>query len=191
MPKNEDGQYEMVLENRQVLGIFFVVAVLCGVFFALGYIVGKNTGTGFPPQAQTAAPAAGPEGRRSALSPAQPPVQEPPAQIPETKPAETSVSPPVIEEKTPQVQVKETPAAAPAAPPQENFILLQVAALSKREDADAVVALLKKKNYPVTLVAPTSDKLFRVQVGPFATVKEAEASRVRLQGEGFQPIVKK
>ncbi len=49
MPKSDEGQYELILENRQVIAIFFVAAALCGVFFALGYMVGKNTGTGFPP----------------------------------------------------------------------------------------------------------------------------------------------
>ncbi len=43
MPKNEDGEFELVLGNRQLLSMFFVVVVLLGVFFVMGYIVGRNS----------------------------------------------------------------------------------------------------------------------------------------------------
>jgi len=42
-------------------------------------------------------------------------------------------------------------------------------------------------------VAATSatDKLFHVQVGPYADIKDAEAMRTRLTGDGYSPILKK
>src|SRR5579864_6864695 len=43
MPKNETGEFELVLGNRQLLSGFAVVAILFGVFFAMGYIVGRNS----------------------------------------------------------------------------------------------------------------------------------------------------
>ncbi len=43
MPKNEDGEFELVLGNSQLLSMFFVVVVLLGVFFVMGYIVGRNS----------------------------------------------------------------------------------------------------------------------------------------------------
>ena len=43
MPKNEDGEFELVLGNKQLLSMFFVVVVLLGVFFIMGYIVGRNS----------------------------------------------------------------------------------------------------------------------------------------------------
>ncbi len=43
MPKNEDGEFELVLGNKQLLSMFFVVVVLLGVFFVMGYIVGRNS----------------------------------------------------------------------------------------------------------------------------------------------------
>jgi cell division septation protein DedD len=75
-------------------------------------------------------------------------------------------------------------------PPSAYFV--QVAAVSKQEDAEALVDALKKKEYPA-FVAPqvTTDKLFRVQLGPFGDVKEAEAMRTRLIGDGYSPILKK
>lgn len=43
MPKNEDGEFELILGNKQLLSMFFVVVVLLGVFFVMGYIVGRNS----------------------------------------------------------------------------------------------------------------------------------------------------
>src|SRR3569833_2346743 len=52
---------ELVLGNKQLLAIFFVAALLCGVFFAVGYVVGgnsaKSTGS-VVADSSTAAPAA-------------------------------------------------------------------------------------------------------------------------------------
>src|SRR5689334_16466297 len=42
MPKNEDGEFELILGNRQLMSVFFIVVILLGVCFALGYKVGQN-----------------------------------------------------------------------------------------------------------------------------------------------------
>jgi cell division septation protein DedD len=69
---------------------------------------------------------------------------------------------------------------------------VQVAAVSKQEDADSLVDALKKKQYPAFVAATVAtDKLFRVQLGPFADVKDAEAMRTRLIADGYSPILKK
>lgn len=69
---------------------------------------------------------------------------------------------------------------------------LQIAAVTRQEDAEALVAALRKKNYAVFAVnnAP-SDKLFHVQIGPFGSPKDAETLRAKLVGDGYNPIVKK
>src|SRR6266436_1967875 len=38
-----DGEYELVLGNRQLLSAFFIVVILFGVFFTMGYVVGRNS----------------------------------------------------------------------------------------------------------------------------------------------------
>jgi DedD protein len=69
---------------------------------------------------------------------------------------------------------------------------VQVAAVTKPEDADALVDALKKKEYPAFVSSnPSIDKYFRVQVGPFSDIKEAEAMRSRLINDGYNPILKK
>ena len=69
---------------------------------------------------------------------------------------------------------------------------VQVAAVSKQDDAEALGAALKKKQYPAFVAANSAtDKLFRVQVGPFTDIKDAEGMRSRLINDGYSPILKK
>jgi cell division septation protein DedD len=69
---------------------------------------------------------------------------------------------------------------------------VQVAAVSKQDDAQALVDALKKKQYPAFVVSNSAtDKLFRVQVGPFTDIKDAEGMRSRLINDGYSPILKK
>ena len=67
---------------------------------------------------------------------------------------------------------------------------VQVAAVSHQEDADLLVAALKRKNYSVVARTEAQDKLYHIQIGPFATKKDAEAMRQRLLGDGYNAIVK-
>ena len=69
---------------------------------------------------------------------------------------------------------------------------VQVAAVSKQEDAESLVDALKKKQYPAFVAnnSPT-DKFFRVQLGPFGDIKDAEGMRTRLVNDGYNPILKK
>jgi cell division septation protein DedD len=79
---------------------------------------------------------------------------------------------------------------ATAMPTSGYFV--QVAAVSKQEDADALVDALKKKEYPAFVAsAAANDKLFRVQLGPFSDIKDAEATRSKLVADGYSPILKK
>lgn len=43
MARNEEGEFELILGNKQLLSVFFIVVVLLGVFFAMGYIMGRNS----------------------------------------------------------------------------------------------------------------------------------------------------
>ena len=43
MKNSETGEFELVLGNKQLLSGFFIVVILFGVFFTMGYIVGRNS----------------------------------------------------------------------------------------------------------------------------------------------------
>jgi cell division septation protein DedD len=69
--------------------------------------------------------------------------------------------------------------------------MVQVAAVSKREDADLLVSALQKKQYPAFVGTAAGDTLFHVKVGPFNDPREAEAMRIRLANDGYNAIVKR
>ncbi len=37
------GEKELILGNKQLISLFFIVVALCGVFFAMGYMVRGNS----------------------------------------------------------------------------------------------------------------------------------------------------
>ncbi len=43
MSKNDDGEFELVLGNRQLLSGFFIIVILFGIFFTMGYFVGRSS----------------------------------------------------------------------------------------------------------------------------------------------------
>lgn len=206
MQRAPDGQYEMVLENRQVLTIFFVVVVLCGVCFGLGYIVGKNT-MGYIPPAESPTAAVG---KKSAITPSSglaestaPPASSSDAgqKAPESAPVraepaqaagEVAAAKSEPASSTAQMKpVSAVPATPAAAASFTELVHLQVAALSKKEDAESLLALLKKKGFPATMATSPADHLFRVQVGPFSSAADAEEMKARLEREGFKTLTKK
>jgi len=87
-----------------------------------------------------------------------------------------------------------SPPPTPAAGEVGEGITLQVAALRTKQDADALVDILKTRGYPVFLVTPeyahADDNLFRVQVGPFKSRDDADKVRNKLTQEGFKPFVR-
>jgi hypothetical protein len=183
LPKNEDGEFELILGNRQLLSVFFIVVILLGVFFTMGYIVGRNSGTLTADVAVTPAPDGKPQ------------VVEPPAKIAEPAPA-----PPAPTETAPQQPAKEAePEPAPEPPRREKVkaeparssshpaagqTYLQLAATSKHE-ADIMVDVLRKKSFKA-MAAEIDEKpgTYRVLVGPI-TDTTANKMRADLQGAGF------
>ena len=49
---------------------------------------------------------------------------------------------------------------------------------------------LQKKKFPAFVVSPQADKYYRVQVGPYADPKAADAAKKGLEDAGFKAIVK-
>jgi len=44
MAGRDDGEFELILGNKQLLSVLFIVIVLLGVFFAMGFLAGRSTG---------------------------------------------------------------------------------------------------------------------------------------------------
>lgn len=192
---------EITLGTGKLLFLFFALVAICSVFFSMGYMLGRKSDMSITTASAAGTPRAVPNGTK----PANGTTPAPPMTFYKTveqKQADPNLTPPASDGKTdPKADSTATPAAGTnaAATPTDPVGMLpstsyyvQVAAVSKQEDADALVDALKKKQYPALVSnAPNSDKLFRVQVGPFGDVKEAEATRTKLIGDGYNPILKK
>ncbi|HEV1284123.1 MAG TPA: SPOR domain-containing protein [Bryobacteraceae bacterium] len=196
MPKNEDGEFELILANRQLLSVFFIVVVLFGVFFTMGYIVGRNSGPAqvdvasthkteakpivvdSPAPQETSAPASAPP----ATTPA--PVSTRPQQPPEEAKVEPKPVPRREEPKKKEAPApKEKPAPSTAAPA-AGQTYLQLVATAKAE-ADVMVDVLHQKNFKAIAVQiPEKPELYRVLVGPLAdgTLNKVKSD---LQSSGF------
>ncbi len=67
---------------------------------------------------------------------------------------------------------------------------LQVAAVRREADALDLAKRLQKKKFPAFVLSPQGNKYYRVQVGPYADQKSAEAAKKGLENAGFRAIVK-
>jgi cell division septation protein DedD len=193
-----DGEKELVLGNKQLVSFFFVVLALCGVFFALGYMIGRNStkmtvADGSP---ASMASAASTTGQRSQES-------EPPRETVEESPRkDTPSEPPVVTETAPQTQpahdtpepaakpaVAEKPVATPAsaaqlAVPEPGAMYLQVGALH-HADAETMVKTLREQGYPAVLATSSKPDFFRVLVGPYHSTAQVADSKAKLKTLGF------
>jgi pilus assembly protein CpaC len=68
--------------------------------------------------------------------------------------------------------------------------MVQIVALSHKEDADAMVTALKRHGYDVSISQDPRDTLLHLEVGPFTNKNDAEAMRQRLLVDGYNATVK-
>lgn len=199
---------EITLGTGRMLGLFFAFVLVCAVFFAVGFSLGRRTaGAGRLPGAAAGTSAAvvrpsaakndaaqkAPQsgdfsfykavGEKNADSALAPPDAK-------TQPADATAAAPSTP-KTAADAANAAPASSTAASSTSSSYYVQVAAVTRQEDADALVEALKKKEYPAFANNASVDKYYRVQVGPYADFKDAEAMRARLVSDGYNPIVKK
>ena len=209
------ADHEISLGTATILGIFFALALVCAGFFGFGYSLGRKStqiaaATPIPPvnQSQTLfnalKPAAGSQTGHSA--PVEPAAD---ASVPATanqpapvvlplaaakngaspadaiivgdKPAATKPPAPTQQPATANLQPANTPAG--------NF-MVQIAAVSTQDIADIEVTALKKYGFDVVVRHEPQDQLLHVQIGPYATRKDAEAMRQTILAHGFNAIVK-
>jgi DedD protein len=215
LPSGRDR--EVTLSTAAILGLFFGLVLVCGVFFAFGYSMGKHRTAPVPTDADTAGapgpstnfnsfkPAAGSPVGSASVAPA-PAVSSKPASSPantyNTSPARSSPPPvittasetaspqqpaPIVRTSTPPASLVES--ANGIANPSGSF-MVQVAAVSHQEDADLLESALKSRGYAVVARPSPSDALIHIQVGPFNNRRDADTMRNRLLTDGYNAIVK-
>ena len=219
---------ERVLEGKHVIGLFLLMLLFSGVFFTLGYVMGRNQYDGQVRAATTASrtPDTIVSTKNNVAtnkpSPAEPLENEsdpatasnksdwefynnntPAKREPRLDPAPMSSSNTPAAKSVNTLARVEPPTPAPVATPvtitaksskpvaavpasSSSTILLQVAAVSRQDDALSIASSLQKKRFPATVLAPQKDKFYRVQVGPYKDQKSAEAAKKALEGAGFK-----
>ncbi|HET6144814.1 MAG TPA: SPOR domain-containing protein [Candidatus Acidoferrales bacterium] len=208
---------DFVLESRHLVGLFLLLVVIFGVVFTLGYLMGRSQGDGGrvvvasstrrpdppvatpPPAKMNSVPAAedpDPAKKNSdwdfyhsadpqAASDHLQPVQSPgPASPAAAKPAQGST-----QAKNPKPP-KPAPALGGSLIP-KGAIMLQVAAVLHQDDALALAQALQKKKFPAIVLPPSTDKYYRVQVGPYPDTQAAANARKDLEANGFKSITKR
>jgi DedD protein len=191
---------EITLGAGRMLALFFALVLVCAVFFAVGFSLGRKAGSGgldHPLSAQAASPAAGVRPSAGKNDSPQQPSSE---QFSFYK----AVGQKNADSQLTNAQDASAPSAGNASQPASpsgaqaasgavpGAYYVQVAAVSRQEDAGALVEALKKKQYPAfTTNNSAADRFFHVLVGPFSDAKDADTMRGRLVADGYNPIVKK
>lgn len=204
---------EVTLGMPALLGIFFGLVILCGVFFGFGYSMGHRSAapTGGPHTTSSAQPPVTQTGANTTADDSSPDYTKPSPNSNEPAPALTVARPTRTAAEPSQPSAASltdtpanpttthsqryvspsaaTPAAYSTAIPAGAF-MVQIAAVSRPEDGEALIAALRKRGYNVSARSEPQDKLLHVQTGPFATRAEANAMRQKLLSDGYNAIIK-
>ena len=197
------GARERVLEGRHVVALFLLMLLFSGVFFTLGYLMGRGQDDGQVRAAGNARlPASSISGRKTETAPrpsSSPTLSDPAADAASGWDFYDSTRSSAHDNNLQFVpSASSVKAVAPrkvksssrnVAPPAGSYTL-QVAALRRQADALSLAASLQRKKFPAFVASPHGDKYFRVQVGPYADQKSADAAQKALEGAGFKAIVK-
>jgi cell division septation protein DedD len=192
---------EITLGTGKMLTLFFGLVALCGLFFGLGFSLGRGSVRPLASgdQLQTSnGPALHPSAMKSGGGQTQNSGDMTFYKAVENKDAGAGPADAAKDEAKADNAKPADNDAAKSGPPDPMTAasgpgyFVQVAAVSKQDDAQALVDALKKKQY-AAFTASTSpgDKLFHVQVGPFGDLKEAEATKAKLVSDGYNPILKR
>lgn len=212
---------ERVLEGRHVIGLFMLMLLFSGVFFTLGFVMGRNQYDG---QVRAAS------GIRSMPDSTVLPKNEITPRNSNKKPAPSASSEPAADpagqpnsdwefyhagdsNKTddrlkPVTNPAPVSAIGKSANPKKQLnttsktnvgqalnagggLNLQVAALTKEADAMTLANALRKKSFPTFVQAPQGDKYYHVLVGPYPDQKSADNAKKGLEQAGFKAIVKR
>ena len=205
-----------MLEGRHVIGLFMLMLLFSGLFFTLGYVMGRDGQVrastnlrGFPerdvsPKPEAPAKASNrkpaPEPQADAGAPANSDWEFyhagdsnkaddrlKPVAAPSVNP---SSSPAVGKNLTKQQPSAISKSIGTAPSSVVGGTNLQVAALTKESDAMALANTLRKKNFPTFVQSPQGDKYYHVLVGPYADPKAVDNARKGLEVAGFKAIVK-
>lgn len=221
MAKSDDGHYELVLGNRQLVSGFFVLVILFAIFLTLGYILGRNSVVVNEPDtlASGARPSPGETASPETVRPVATSSGDRPSAAAEDAPeapreraaGSEAAKPNPSEAETPAVT---RPAVSPdSAPPSQSAATTPRAqeilnskvklitprkgdvflqvAAIGRSESEVMGEQLQKRGYRVFLSEVPTKDLFRVLIGPFDTTARLSEMKKKLADEGLPSIVQR
>jgi len=219
MPRNEDGEMELVLGNKQLLSVLFILVVLLGVFFTMGYVVGRNNPSDeklrlavarnqvavagkLPPM--TVDPTSGAVSTKPSPAaaetpaPAQPVTVEPTRKEPEKKEEPKKETVRIAAElKKEDAKMKE-PAPTPSVPVVVAGGMFQATpsagqylqvAAIDRPGATGMAEAYRKQGFPALITPSSSPTLFRVVIGPLKDSGAVADTKMRLKNIGVEGAI--
>ena len=201
----DDGFHEIQLDGKQLVFLFMATTVVSVVIFLCGVLVGRGVGveqdavlavaeldvtpssTSIPDAVGDGVPA----------SEAQAEVRAEDLTYPDRLDEGSPVPESIAEAPPPEAATEAPPAAEPMVasppPPSAEGFTVQVAALSERPEAEAMVQRLNGKGYEAYILDPAPNApttMFRVRVGRYPDRGEAEQILRRLEREEqFKPWI--
>jgi cell division protein FtsN len=213
MFQDRDGEKEILLGNKQLLGIFFVLVILFVVLFGAGYMVGHTSGekkiteAAVEPKSQPteSAPANGGETHAVSPDPVSTAANDTAADQTAAARNKTSAKPnPAISNSQPlgarrsnkesaaisemtrsELEQKADPETP--APALTGHTYLQVAAL-QRAEAEKVAKILNKKGFRTHIAPKPGTQYYRVLVGPMRDAGDLASTRDALRTKGFREV---
>jgi len=212
LPQVERRRYtELTLGPMMLLGLFFGLALLCGLCFGVGYSMGsrdtqKSAPMGQKPGVGAALHAAGSLPTPSADQQKTPNTQSIVNDLPgidtygEKKGTGSQKSNPnfVSGANSTEPLIKQTPSAAtlPAATTTSEqgagtagSLMVQIAIVPHQEDADILIDALHKHGYTATALHDPADNKLHVRIGPFSDRNDANATCQKLLHDGYNAVV--
>lgn len=195
MLRSSESETEIVLGNKQLLGIFLLVAVLLGIAFTAGFMIGRNGAIkreASPSLAQGAPPqtTSGAGGETHAVSPTDSGLPDAINAAADNSSTEAPLGAPKRKKQSPP-EAETTPVAPQTSDftPQSGQEFLQVTAVS-RPDANEVAEVLRKKGFRAHAVPIANNpSLYRVIVGPIRDPGDLANTRDSLRKTGFRDVI--
>jgi len=185
---------ELTLGPMMLLSFFFGLVLLCGLCFGMGYSMGNRSahepstpqpGAGAASQAASSLPK--PSADRQKTTDVQSIVND--LSVVDTHSEKPGAG---LQKPNPDFVAgadSTEPLIKPAQPDAANGLMIQVATVSRQEDADILINALSKRGYTATARRDPADNQFHVRIGPFNSHNDANAMSKKLLHDGYNAIV--
>ena len=184
----ETGEVELVLGQRQVAGVLFVAIVVIALFSTVAFVAGRGVGSiraaSRPMDVTPAAPIRQPA-RAAETSVALVPVVKPSASAAPALSVPAPVAPATGKASAFPEKAPLRSSLGPDEPaPKPGEVYLQIGAV-ERGFAEIVVTGLRARGYTSVFAPSSSDKIYRVLIGPLQDAEAFSKTRAEVEAAGL------